>query len=208
MNIKVLFTLALSACTLMALDTNAQSMKSGIKGGLNVSNLYVDDVEDEDARFGFHAGIFAQYPIGEFFAIQPELLYSNKGSKATYDVLGLTGDYQLNLNYLDLPVLAVFKLGEAAEIHAGVYLAYLLAASTSTEGDFGDDYEELDKDHFNSFDFGLVGGFAMNFNPVTIGLRYNYGLNQLSDSDIADTVLGDSKNSLAQIYVAFNFSGE
>src|SRR5690242_15593416 len=59
--------------------------KAGIKGGLNVSNLYIDDVHDENARLGFNVGLYGQLFATEGFAIQPELLYSTKGSKAEYD---------------------------------------------------------------------------------------------------------------------------
>lgn len=207
MKTKISLIAAIGLFFMINYDAAAQEMKSGIKGGLNVSNLYIDEVNDENARYGLHVGLFTQYPLGDVFAIQPELVYSTKGSRAEYDVLGQEGDVKFNLNYVELPLLAVFKLGESAEIHAGAYLGYLLAANVSTEGDLGDDYQELDRDHFKSFDYGLAGGFALNFNPVTLGLRYNYGLKKLADSNAADAVLGDSKNSVAQIYIALNFAG-
>lgn len=182
----------------------AQTPRGGIKGGLNLSNLYIDDVEDENVRTGFHAGIFTQLMITPAFGIQPELNYSTKGAKAEYDVLGLKGENKFNLGYLDMPVLATFKLGDDADIHFGPYFGYLVGVSTSTEGDFGDGYEELDRDDYKKWDYGLAGGLALNFNPVSIGLRYNYGLNKIADSDEAENLIGDAKNSVAQVYVAFN----
>src|SRR5690349_8985891 len=64
---------------------NQVPRKAGIKGGLNVSNLYIDDVTDENARLGFNVGLYGQLFATEGFAIQPELLFSTKGSKAEYD---------------------------------------------------------------------------------------------------------------------------
>src|SRR5690349_18109688 len=117
--------------------------KAGIKGGLNVSNLYIDDVHDENARLGFNVGLFGQILSTEGFAIQPELLYSTKGSKAFYEQGSLEQTVQYNLNYLDLPVLAVFKLGKSVELHAGAYASYLLDANISYDGDLANGTDEV-----------------------------------------------------------------
>ena len=179
--------------------------RAGIKGGLNVSNLYIDDLEDENARYGINVGLFGQVLASETFAIQPELLYSTKGSKAFYEgIVDQTVKY--NINYLDLPVLAVFKLGESAEIHVGPYASYMLNANISYSGDIINGDDEIDRDHLKSFDYGLVGGFGLNFGAVQVGARYNYGLAKIADSDAAELVLGDSKNSVAQLYLSLNLN--
>ena len=183
-------------------------MRAGIKGGLNVSNLYVDEVSDENARFGFNLGFYGQILSSDAFAIQPELLFSTKGSEIEYGGSFFDQTVKYNLSYLDLPVLAVFKLGKSAEIHVGPYVGYLLGAKISHEGDLGNGADEIDKDNLKPFDFGLSGGFGLNFGNFQVGARYNYGLAKLADSDIAELVLGDAKNSLAQVYVSLNLNSE
>jgi hypothetical protein len=111
-----------------------------------------------------------------------------------------------NLSYLDLPVLAVFKLGESAEIHVGPYVSYLLGANISHDGDLGNGTDEIDRDHLKSFDYGLSGGFGLNFGSIQVGARYNYGLAKLEDSDAAKLLIGDAKNSVAQLYIALNLN--
>src|SRR5688572_11767794 len=212
-NNKLLSVVAIVAllATSLANDAFAQ-MRAGIKGGLNVSNLYIDDLDDENARYGFNVGLFGQVLASETFAIQPELLYSTKGSKAFYKgskafyegIVDQTVKY--NINYLDLPVLAVFKLGESAEIHVGPYASYLLNANITYSGDIINGDDEIDRDHLKSFDYGLVGGFGLNFGAVQVGARYNYGLAKIADSDAAELVLGDSKNSVAQLYLSLNLN--
>jgi len=189
-------------------NTAVAQMRAGIKGGLNVSNLYVDDVDDENARYGFNVGVYGQLFSSDVFAIQPELLFSTKGTKAEYGGNFFDQTIKFNLNYLDLPVLAVLKLGESAEIHLGPYISYLLNANISHDGDLGSGVDDLDKDNFKSFDYGLAGGFGLNFGNLQVGARYNYGLAKIADDDDAETFLGDSKNSVAQIYVAFNLARE
>src|SRR5690606_16656298 len=139
------------------------------------------------------------------FAIQPELLYTTKGSENEWGGL-IDQTVKFNLNYLELPVLAVFKLGDTTEIHVGPYFSYLLGANIYTEGDLVGASEELDRDNSKSFDFGLTGGVGLNFGAVQIGARYNYGLSEIADSDAAELVLGDAKNSCAQVYVALNLN--
>lgn len=183
-----------------------ENPKVGLKGGMNISNLIVDDIDDENARIGFHAGIFAQLLSSEAFAIQPELLYSTRGNRVETDIWVIDQETKFNLNYLDIPVLAVFKLGEAFEIHAGPYWSYLLNANISSDGDLGDSFNDLDRDNFESWDMGLSGGIAVNFSNLQLGARYNYGLREIAKSDGAELILGDSKNSMGQIYLAINLN--
>ncbi len=205
-NKKMLMVAALCV-GMTSLATAQSSPRMGIKGGVNFSNLYLDDVSDENARLGFNLGIYGQILSTERFALQPELLFSTKGSRDEFNGF-VNQEVKFNLNYLDLPVLAVFKLGESAEIHAGVYASYLVNANISYEGDLGSGNEDLDRDNFKSFDYGLVGGFGLNFGAVQVGARYNYGLVEIADSDAADFVLGDARNSVAQVYMAFNLNHE
>src|SRR5688572_4060461 len=46
-------------------DPRPSRARAGIKGGLNVSNIITDDVNDKDARYGFHAGVYGQLFVNE-----------------------------------------------------------------------------------------------------------------------------------------------
>ncbi len=181
--------------------------RAGIKGGFNISNLTSGDVHDRNARPGFHAGVYGQLFASEAFAIQPELNFSTKGNKVTSTFGVIDQETKFNLSYLDVPILAVFKLGNVAEIHAGPYWAYLVGANIDTDGDLGDDFQQLDRDNFDDWDYGLVGGIGFNLGHVQLGARYNYGLNEIAETPGAKRILGNSKNSVGQIYLAFNLAG-
>jgi hypothetical protein len=202
-----LFTVltVVASSSLIAQSDPNPTARVGIKGGLNVSNLYVKDVNDQNARFGFNGGLYGQILSSEAFAIQPELLYSTKGSEATYGGL-INSKVRYNLNYIDLPVLAVFKLGPSAEIHAGVYGSYLVNANIHYSGNFGTSTDQINRDNLKSYDWGWVGGLGLNFGAVQVGARYNYGMVQLANSSAARNLLGNSKNSVAQLYIALNFN--
>lgn len=205
-----MFTLLCSIVVLSVVlhqEVNAQiTAKAGIKGGLNVSNLYLEDVSDENARIGTHMGLFAQFSPAGRMALQTELLFSTKGSVAQYYGV-VDQEVKYNLSYLDLPVLAVFKVGETVEVHAGGYASYLMGANISYQGDLANGSDQIDKDNLKSFDYGLALGVGINVGAVQIGARYNYGLVEIADSDTARALLGNSKNSCAQLFAAFAFGG-
>jgi hypothetical protein len=195
-------------------NTQAQSApRVGLKGGLNLSNLYVNDVNDENARIGFHAGIYTQLLSTEAFAIQPEINYSTKGTGITYAYADANNvmfdhDQKFNLSYLDIPILAVFKLGETAEIHAGPYWAYLLRAEIkNNDGNPNNEFDTIDRKNFDNWDYGLVGGIGFNLGKsAQLGARYNYGLNKIAQTAAAKSVLGNAKNQVAQLYLSFNLN--
>jgi hypothetical protein len=183
--------------------------RAGIKGGLNYSNLITDNVNDRNARFGFHAGVYGQLFSSRAFTIQPEVNFSTKGNKVEYNNGIIDQETKFNLSYIDIPVLAVFKLGRAAELHAGAYWAYLVGANIDSDGDLDGDFTKLDRDNFDKWDYGLVGGLGFNLGKgAQLGARYNYGLNEIGHSAGAKRLLGNTKNSVAQVYLAFNLAAD
>ena len=196
----------LTAFVLALISATAHAQYIGIKGGLNLSNLNIDEVNDENMRIGYHFGAFFNLPISDGFAIQPEVLYSTKGTRADYNQdLGIFGEFnaetKFKLDYIDIPILAVFRIGDAVEIHAGPYIGFLTTSKFEVDGDVEMD-DDLDTDNFKSLDYGLSGGLAINLSALQIGARYNYGLQEIQDSDAADLLLGDAKNSYFQVFAA------
>ena len=80
--------------------TNAQEVKFGLKGGLNVANI-TGDIEDNSSKVGFHVGGFAEIKVSEKFSVQPELLFSTQGTK--FDFEGTNVNF--NLSYLNIPIM-------------------------------------------------------------------------------------------------------
>jgi len=180
--------------------------KIGVKGGINFTNLYVDDVKDENMKLGFNLGLFAKMPVTRGLSIQPEILYSVKGSTVTYGILS-GNEYRFNLNYVELPLLAVINVGKNFNLHAGGYAAYLAQANIKKENDGpNDQIADFNEDDFNRFDYGLVGGLGIDVENVTIGARYTYGLKEIGKSgNFASLALKNSKNSVISLYIGFGF---
>ncbi len=213
------FGLGLLACLLTGtLQVQAQDdnpgPKFGVKGGVNLSQLYVDqpNAEDENMKIGYHIGLFGKVPVTNFLAFQPEVLYTNTGAKITYGgsdlatLLGIQeGEVRFNLNYVQVPLTLVGNLG-AFNIHAGPYVSYLVGANVKDlkAADLNtNQISDLDTDDFNRLDYGLVGGIGVDVKGFTIGARYNYGLREIGNSGLAGSLTNDSRNSVAQIYIGF-----
>jgi hypothetical protein len=188
---------------------NGLRPKFGIKGGLNLTNLYVNDVSDEHMKAGFNAGVFAKLPVTKGFSIQPELLYSLKGAKEDYNnFLQGSGEYRFNLGYIEMPVLAVVNLAPNFNLHFGGYAAYLMNANVKNMDDQGtiQDAVDLNTNDFKRWDFGLVGGLGFDIGNFTIGARYNYGLSHIGKSDnLTGALTQDSKNAGISIYAGLGF---
>ena len=203
--------LVLALAGIGPLAATAQGPHIGLKGGLNISNLYSSEVDDDKTRMGFNVGLMGRTNLDQPIGLQLELLYSTKGNETNYEGFFGLVDQTVNfdLNYVELPVLASFRFAEQMlELQVGGYVGYLVGANVSTSGDLGTDNEDLDLDNFNTMDAGLAGGVAVNAGPVQIGARYEYGLTEIAKSDEADLLLGSAKNSCLQVYIAVGMPGE
>lgn len=202
--------LAAAVCLSFVNFTKAQDMEPsvGIKGGVNFTNLYTEDVDDNNVLTSFNAGLFANFPVSNSVSLQPELLYSRKGSELVYDNVFASGTTKLKLNYLELPVLLKLNVTPNFNIHLGPYVAYLLDGKATNETDSGSfDFEEnIDNDDLNKWDYGLSAGVGFDFESTSIGVRYNYGLQTIGKERTfaGETyTFPDSKNSALSLYVGF-----
>lgn len=188
---------------LMTFSTQAQESVFGIKGGVNLSNFFTENVDDENLRTGLHFGVFTKSPlVDEILFLQMELGYSGKGAK----IQGSNGEAELGLGYLELPVLLSLGVGDLLYLEGGAYASYLLDANISGETNSGSSFsEEISTDNFKEFDYGLAVGANTNLSPLVIGVRYYYGLQNIVDSDFSNFTGLEAKNSAFQIYVAFEF---
>lgn len=207
---KKVFLFFATAGLLMAPTIKAQESAVGIKGGVNLSTLSIDDNNDKNMKLGFHVGVFNKIAITESFAVQPELLYSLQGLKVEYDGIA-DGETNFNLNYINLPVKLVFNLSEDFEFQFGPYVGYLIDANLKTDADVLGIFEinsedDVDRKNFNSIDYGLTAGLGFDLDPLIISINYNLGLSQVAkDDEFSYNMLGDAKNRVIQVSVGLKF---
>lgn len=178
-----------------------------------MSTLTIGGDIDKQLKMGLLIGVFTKIPITNSFSIQPELLFSSKGVKINYDEsVFADGQTKFNLNYIDFPLKLVFNLSEDFNIQVGPYISFLVNAKTKTDAEVLDYFnidseDELNRDRFNSFDYGFTVGFGFDLDPIIIGFNYNLGFAQVAkEDDLAyEYFLGDAKNMVFQLYAGVKF---
>jgi hypothetical protein len=190
---RILQTLSLLVIVLMSgITVNAQEEGVGITGkGIKLGSAWGslntnDSVFDAGATGGFTGGAFLTYNITPRLAIQPELMYVQKG---TGDNNFFGGD-GYNLGYLEFPVLLKYNLSTGRRLIPSVFLgpavSTLLSAEIYYDGFFTEDERYDVKDGMKSVDFGLVLGGEVVFRstkPIRffLDVRYTLGLANVVD---------------------------
>ena len=217
-SVKILATamIALAFNTTNAQTTTTNSSTAGeaefgVKGGFNLSNMYSENADDENILYGFNAGVYTKFPLSDMISVQPELYYTTKGSELEYNNAFINGSSKLRLDYIQLPVMVKFNIGEHFNVHAGPYAAFLVGANVKSENDqdFFEVDEDLDTDDFEKFEFGLGAGVEFAFDPLTVGLRYDYGLTTVGKEqnfEGENFTFPDAKNSLLNVYLTYKLN--
>jgi len=213
----------LTATVLMLLGTtcivNAQQTvttdggsgaKFGIKGGVNFSNLYTEDVDDENVLTGFNLGVFLEWPITSSLALQPEVAFTTKGAEDEYNNPTTSGRVKFRLNYIEVPVLLKFNVTRNFNLHFGPYAAFLVDSKITNEDNNGNvNFEEaVNEDDLNKVDLGLAAGLGFDFGNIGVGARYNYGLTTVGkEQNFLGTTYTypDGKNSVLSLFASIKF---
>ena len=184
----------------LAVSSLTFAQQFGIKGGMNVSSLSNDaGLEDSSSKIGFNAGVFLNAPLAANFSIQPEVLYNNLGSKVTltdFDINNdnYTAEYARHLDYISVPVMFQYNATPSFYLEAGPQFSFLLDArdkykSTKNGSTTDSDTRDLNKDAFNTFDFGLGLGAGYWITPkLGINARYNAGFTDIYKENNGDSV--------------------
>ena len=134
------------------------------------------------SRQGAIAGAYLQFPLHDVFAIRPELLFSLKGGSTVATIDGREANTDVELAYLELPVLFRVSLPTGSirpVLFGGPALAIQIGCDFSF--DFGSDSVRSTCGQNNlttvrGWDFGLVGGGGVEkrLRRATIGLEARY----------------------------------
>ena len=181
-------------------------LKLGIKAGVNYSNVYDEQGQDfvASGKAGFAAGAFVAIPIGKFFGIQPEVMYSQKGYKATGNVLGFGYDYTRTTSYLDIPLLLQIKPIPMVSIVAGPQFSYLLDTKNTFNGNSSTTTEaSINSDNYKKNIFGFVIGADLNVDHFIISGRAGWDISK-SDAD-GNSTAPRYKNQVLQLTVGYSF---
>lgn len=163
--------------TVMINNSKAQDngILFGLKAGANYSNQYDSKGGDftSDSKLGFAGGAFLAISIGKYIGVQPEILFSQKGFKATGRVLGSPYDLTRTTNYIDVPLMLAIKPVRFVTIVLGPQYSYLLSQKDKfTNNVFtSEQNKEFSNDNIRKNILGFTGGVDININNAVVGLR-------------------------------------
>ena len=108
--------------------TRAQGVRIGLKGGASYSTVVGQNVVGAAYKWGFHGGILLNFKLNDRFSLQPEVLYSQKGTRED------NSSTRINLNYVDLPVMLRVAPGIGGLfLEAGPQVGYLAGSDASID---------------------------------------------------------------------------
>jgi hypothetical protein len=166
--------------TMIAQDNSTDlrnKLQFGMKAGLNLSNVYDSKNQEFNADFkgGFAVGAFLTIPIGEIIGIQPEILFSQKGYKATGTFLTMAYKSTHTANYIDVPLLFALKPSAHVTLLAGPQYSFLVKQKDVFTS------SELTVEQEQTFDndrsvLCFLGGIDFNMNQFVFGARAGWDL--------------------------------
>ena len=199
----------------------------GFKVGVTVANFNEDisNAADLQSRSEVTFGGSLRIDIGSFFSLQPELQYVPGGGKGSFIVdnggIPTTVDGTLKMNYLELPLLAKFRIPGSGSLVPNFYVAPTAALNLASKLDadltalgIPPAEGEVDiKDEVQNLLFGgaVGGGFDMRTGKgiVTLDARYSRSLSDIFKGATAGSagVFGaaDSKNSSMSVTLGYAF---
>jgi hypothetical protein len=165
------------AVVAMAMSSTAQGsgIQFGVKAGANYSNVYDSQGEkfNADGKFGYATGIFLGIPLGELLGVQPEVMFSQKGFKATGKVLGTDYSLTRTTSYIDVPLFLAIKPLPVLTILIGPQYSYLLKQTDEFENSIlnTEQNKEFNNDNLRKNTLSAAGGFDVNLSNFVISGR-------------------------------------
>ena len=175
----------------------------GFRAGVSSADMRGDAVQSLDdlldfadgylstgRRTGFYTGTYVDLPLGKILTVEPGLNYTQKGYQLKgslkvkgVDILGVNAKAQLQMDYVEIPVLLKATIG-GFNIFAGPQVSYLLNADLkASAGALGFNILSTKipaTSQFNHWDAGITGGVGYQFaSGLNLMASYDHGLSKV-----------------------------
>jgi len=180
---KLFFSIVLlTACWA---TSKAQTFNLGVKAGVNLAKINADFASEEN-RLGYQVGAWARIG-GSSVYLQPEAYIGSKGNKfvnvTTDNGNVVSAEGKVRFTTLDIPVLVGTRFGGNNlnfRLMAGPVLSLILDENSS----FNSAYQQAtDFDNYKNQAFGIQAGAGVDVGNISVDLRYEAGLTNISKSD-------------------------
>jgi opacity protein-like surface antigen len=204
--------LAALICVVCATGAFAQSVSVGPKLGLNLSKVNDGTVPEKNTsepfKPGLNFGLVFNMPISSFLSFQPEVLYSEKGSRLNREIV-LSGwnqnytrndSYTSSLRYFEVPLMLKANLTPSAPVNVyvngGISLGYWMSTKSFRKTEINDNgklstSKSSETEHFENMrgeqrmeaglNLGAGAEMPLGANRLAFEFRYNQGLTSIVD---------------------------
>jgi hypothetical protein len=157
-----------------------EGFKIGLKAGANFSNVY-DTQGDQfaaDGKLGFAGGVFLEVPLSDYLGIRQEILYSQKGFKATGQYLSVPYTFTRSSDYIDVPVLITLKPVPMFSINVGPQFSFLTKQTDVFSSTIltSEQQQAFSNDNYRKNLMSITAGVALDLGKVVLDVRANYDL--------------------------------
>ena len=162
----------------------------GVKGAMAISAHPGSGIKDNtgytlssENKLGFSLGAFLGIDLTSHLRLQPEILFTRKGSKKTLSsnlnpLIGVKANY--TLDYLEIPLLLKAYLGKSKDpigfyLGVGPYLAFLINDKYTLKA--GQDEISFDAvEGIKKTDYGAVAAAGLDIKGPDLDFGFNYRL--------------------------------
>jgi hypothetical protein len=169
----------------------------GIKAGVNISNFTGGDFGsvENNSLTSFHAGGLVHLGIAQHLVLQPELVYSEQGSKLKS---GNT-ETDFKIGYINIPIMLQYETDGGFYVEGGPQFGFKASENLP---------DSITQDFAKSTDVAI--GLGLGFHSkggFGIGGRYNVGISKVGDFD-ASNIDPDFKNAVIQFSLFYTFGNK
>ena len=174
----------------------------GIEGGLSIANTVstYNSNYGTSGILGFHAGITAEIPIIYPLSFEPEVLFSQKG----YQANTVDGTLTQRNNYIDIPLLAKFRLVRGFNFLVGPQINIPITGTTTFDNGFNVASETSYNDNSNKSYVAGVVGFSIDLNQ-NVDIHARYVIDLSSNSYDNNSPIPDYRNQVWQFGLGIKF---
>ena len=175
---------------ILTLSVSAQHATGSVsvipKVGLNLANL-AGDVSDNSIKLGLVAGADVMYQVSPLVGLSGGLYYSMQGCEGS-------GDTKLNIDELNIPLLANFYVAPNFALKVGLQPGFIMSAEAKN-----DNYSVDMKDSMQSIELCVPIGASYEYEDFVFDARYNLGISKINKND------GSTRNSVIQFTIGYKF---
>lgn len=174
-------------------------VRLGLEAGGSLSDIRYDpnkiSVNENGIHPGFIGGAFLQLNLSSSFALQPEVLYVQKG---THDV-----SFTAEFDYVEVPVLLKYYLpgvGVSPNLFIGGSVAFNVSAQNNPDN--GGAPFKWNSNDVSSTEENLIVGVGVDFDKFSVSGRYEMGLSDVTTSNYGPNSF---QNEIFNVMVGYSF---